>query len=329
MIAILQKAFRNWVAAIGRDWSNFWFEPRLPNTLCVLRILTGAMLLYCHIVLASDLSSFLGEDAWINNTTAKQLHDNAFLVEGDWGKSYLWYLDGTAVWAHHILAILVTAAFMVGFLTRVTGPMAWFLQLMYIHRLTGALFGLDQIVTYCAMYLAFAPCGSLYSVDAWLRENLTDRRDKVWFQWLFPSSSRSTSASVATRLLQLHLCVIYLFGGLAKARGEFWWDGTAVWYSVANYEYQSFDMTWLAAYPLIFSALSNATMFWEIFYCALVWPYRTRWIVLAVAVGVHGGIALFLGMATFGLMMIFANLIFIEPEWFRRLMGTDHEESVS
>ena len=121
------------------------------------------------------------------------------------------------------------------------------------------------------------------------------------------------AAGVATRLLQVHLCVIYLFGGLAKARGETWWDGTAMWYSVANLEYQSIDMTWIAGWPRVFSALSHFTMFFEIFYVTLVWPRATRPWVLAGAVAIHAGIALFLGMITFGVMMIIANGVFLTP----------------
>ncbi len=39
-----------------------------------------------------------------------------------------------------------------------------------------------------------------------------------------------------------------------------------------------------------------------------------------IALAVHGGIALFLGMITFGFMMIVANLSFIEPSWIERLV---------
>ena len=323
-VSLVTELPKRWLMSIVDGWDEFWFKPRLPHTLCLLRILTGAMLLYGHIVLATELTSFLGDDAWINNELAQHLHDGEF-QPADMGRSYLWYLNNPLLlWGHHGLTILVTAAFMIGLLTRITGPAAWLLQLMYIHRLTGTLFGLDQIVTYCAMYLMFAPCGSAYSVDAWLREKF---RDKVStsrrLAWLLPEAAPSVAANLATRLLQLHLCVIYLFGGLAKARGTSWWDGSAVWYAVGNYEYQSIDMTWLAKYPLVFSALSNITLFWETFYCALVWPKRTRVLVLAIAIGVHGGIALFLGMATFGLMMIAANMIFVEPEWLLRLFGRE------
>jgi len=209
----------------------------------------------------------------------------------------------------------------------ITVPLSLFLQLMYLHRLTGALFGLDQIVTYMTMYLAIAPCGSRFSVDALLARRLVGRRERsaVW-RFLLPDDSPSVAANVATRLLQLHLCVIYLFGGLSKARGQTWWDGTAVWYALANYEYQSWDMTWLSRYPAIISALSNATLFWEVFYCALVWPRLSRPFVLAIAVAIHASIALFLGMITFGTMMIVANGIFLSPRLFQSREQAESDE---
>ncbi len=77
-------------------------------------------------------------------------------------------------------------------------------------------------------------------------------------------------------------------------------------------------MTWMAAYPKIFSMLTHVTLFWEVFYCALVWPKLTRPIVLLIAVSVHAGIAMFLGMITFGVMMIAANMIFVEPTWIKK-----------
>ncbi|TWU41994.1 HTTM domain-containing protein [Novipirellula artificiosorum] len=312
----LMLGFRTWLRVGFTAWDRFWFSPRYPHVLGLLRICTGLMLLYSHLLLATELSSFLGEDAWINNTTAMQLHDGAFGVS-DMGRSYLWHVSNPLLlWLHHALTLLVTGAFAAGLLTRITAPAAWFLQLMYLHRLTGTLFGLDQIITYLTMYLALTPSGSCFSVDAWLRHRLagkclTHRK----LDWLFPEAVPSLAANLGTRLFQIHLCVIYFFGGLAKARGELWWDGTATWFAAANYEYQSMDMTWISRYPWLFSALTHITLFWEIMYFALVWPRLTRPIVLALAVAVHGGIAICLGMVTFGTMMIAANVIFVEPKW--------------
>ncbi|MCC9640734.1 hypothetical protein LOC71_00490 [Rhodopirellula sp. JC740] len=317
MTGSLKQYGATWIDA----WDRFWFTPRHIDTLAVLRILTGAMLVYSHLVLASDFSSFIGTEAWIDNETSARLHDGT-LGEATAAWSYLWLVDSpTLLWLNHAVTILVSIAFTIGFLTRITGPLAWFLQLMVIHRLLGSLFGLDQILTYCTMYLAFAPSGAALSVDAKLRDRFSGNgRATVtgWKAWLFPADRKTFSANIATRLLQIHLCVIYLFGGIAKARGDLWWDGTALWFAVANYEYQSLDVTFLGRFPRVFTALTHVTMFWEIFYCALVWPKLTRGLTLAMAVAVHGGIALFMGMMTFGTMMIVANGIFLSPEWIRR-----------
>ena len=164
-----------------------------------------------------------------------------------------------------------------------------------------------------AMYLMIAPCGSVYSIDAWLR----DRR-AMKSNWL-PGPDKSTLTTISTRVLQIHLCIVYLFGGISKLRGDMWWDGTALWFAAASYEYQSMDLTWIGRFPLLTALLTHATIFWETFYCGLVWPRGTRPWTLAMAVLVHAGIGLFLGMVTFGSMMIVANGAFVTPETTRRI----------
>lgn len=322
---------RTWTIEYLQDarslWDRFWFTPCLPHTLAAIRIATGLMLLYTHLVLATRLMSFIGPDAWITNEAIQQLHAQ------DYAWSYLWYLNNPAIlWLHQIVTIVVTLCFACGLFTRITAPVAWGLQLMYMHRLTGALFGLDQMTTMLTMYLMLTPCGAIWSVDAWLRKRREDRlchesqesppptdQPNAITKWLLPSARASVAANIGTRLLQLHLCIIYLFGGVSKMRGEMWWDGTALWFAVSNYEYQSLDMTWIASYPIAFAALTHLTIVWETFYCALVWPKLTRPFVIATAFAVHGGIALALGMITFGTTMIIANCIFIPPRFFQWL----------
>jgi hypothetical protein len=125
--------------------------------------------------------------------------------------------------------------------------------------------------------------------------------------------------------MQSHLCVVYLFGGLSKLRGAGWWDGGALWGAISNYEYQTLDLTWLAAAPWLLATLTHLTVAWEVSYIALVWNRWTRPLVLAMAVLVHAGIALAMGMATFGLAMIAANAIFLEPATVERLLSRKRE----
>jgi hypothetical protein len=284
--------------------------------LAIIRIATGAMLAYVHAVWCLRLADFMGQNALIDSQLIQRLHRDDFT----W--SYLWSIDSMPLlWAHQCVAILASICMCLGFFTRLAIPLVWFMTLMVCHRMTGFLFGLDQVVMMLAMYLMLAPSGSTMSLDARLSKRfLSSSKSSSLGGWLFPTDTPSSMVTVATRLIQIHLCIVYLFGGISKLRGEMWWDGSALWFSAVAYEYQSLDLTWIGRYPLLGAILTHVTVFWETFYCALVWPRWSRYIMLGLAVAVHGGIAIFLGMITFGWMMIVANLAFVEPECIDRLM---------
>ena len=293
-----------------KAWNRFWFLPRAAFTLALIRIATGAMIAYVHAVWCLRLSDFMGPNALIDSELIQRLH------RGDYAWSYLWNIDSMPLlWTHEGAAILAGLCMCFGILTRFTTPLAWFLTLMVCHRMTGFLFGLDQVVMMLAMYLMIAPAGSVWSVDSWwAKRRGKQESDGRFVRWLFPTNAPSSMVTVATRLIQIHLCIVYLFGGLAKLRGEMWWDGTAMWFSAVAYEYQSLDLTWVGRFPVLVAIVTHMTVFWETFYCALVWQRWSRPFILAIAVAVHAGIAFFLGMMTFGVMMIVANLAFIEPD---------------
>ena len=73
-------------------------------------------------------------------------------------------------------------------------------------------------------------------------------------------------------------------------------------------------MTWLADWPLAVNFMTHLTVFWEIFFCVLVWPRRLRPLMLAIAVPLHLGIGICLGMMTFGLVMLIGCVSFVPPE---------------
>jgi hypothetical protein len=118
-------------------------------------------------------------------------------------------------------------------------------------------------------------------------------------------------ANIAIRLIQCHMCLVYLFAGLGKLLGPSWWAGTALWGAFANLEYQTLDMTWVAWHPLVVNLITQTILVWEISYIALVWPRLTRPLALAMSVPLHLGIAVCMGMITFGLIMLVGNLAFV------------------
>lgn len=306
------KVTRNYLVELWQAWNQFWFAPTDPATLSLIRVLAGWMLLYTHFVWSFDLSAFIGPEGWV---PVEYLRNNTFLnpatEKPQWHvwSIFFWIKSTGLLWTVHILALLVFACLMLGLFSRVMAVLAWLLAISYATRVTpGAYFGLDKANVMLVTYVMLGPCGARYSLDRLWRI----RRGKD------VSSTESPSANLAIRLLQIHLCIVYLFSGLAKAQGETWQTGTAVWYAMASLEYQSFDMTWMAGWPRLVALLTHITVFWEIFYIALVWNRFARPIVLWIALAVHGGIILFMGMITFGSAMLIANMAFISPETVRR-----------
>jgi hypothetical protein len=142
----------------------------------------------------------------------------------------------------------------------------------------------------------------------------------------------SVSANLAIRLLQVHLCIIYLAAGLSKLLGAPWWTGHAVWGTLANFETAPMQYEWylgllraLAANRLVYEvAMTLAALFtlaFEICYPFLIWGPRTRWLLLGMALLLHGLIGAFIGLKTFSLLMLTMNLAFVPPETLRRVLG--------
>ena len=78
----------------------------------------------------------------------------------------------------------------------------------------------------------------------------------------------------------------------------------------------------------LINLLTFLTVAWEISYAFLIWHKLTRPLFLLMAVFVHLGIGLAMGMFTFGLIMLYANVAFIEPQWVVNPLGNSSGDSL-
>lgn len=296
--------FRELRSVATAKWDRFWFCPADPTALCFIRVLAGLMLFYTHAVWTLDLDAFFGEQGWLSREVVAQAN------QGGYAWSLLsWCRSSAALWSMHVVALITFALLTIGLWTRAVAVLAFLFTVSYAHRTPGALFGLDQINSLLSMYLLVGPCSSRFSLDAW--------RARRAGQHL---AGTSVTANLAIRLMQCHLCVVYLFAGLSKLQGVTWWNGFAVWGGIANQEYQTLDVTWLADWPLVINLLTHLTVAFELSYCVLIWNRWTRPLVLLAACGLHMGIVVALGMPTFGLAMLIANVAFVSPSLIRTLI---------
>jgi hypothetical protein len=319
VLKYLSEWLKEWLSSAVRGWSRFWFTPADPATLGLVRFFAGSMLFYTHLVWSLDLIGFFGAEGRLPADFSRRFQDSPFA----W--SHLNFIESPALlWTTHIAALVVLGMLALGLFTRVTSVLGFLILVSYAHRLVGAQFGLDQINGLLAFYLMIGPAGDAFSLDRLLKRRAGQGSQTAKLEPAAPS----VSANIAIRLMQCHMCIVYLFAGAGKLFGESWWDGTAMWGAFANYEYQSIDMTFLAAHPLLVHFLTHLTIAWECSYAALVWPKWTRPIVIALAVPLHMGIALAMGMMTFGLAMLIGNLAFVSPQLVRAIFDRRPSENI-
>ena len=283
----------------SQAWNDFWFRPQSPTTLGLMRILVGSIVFYTHLVWTKELSTFLGGGGVLPNDYRDLFFGNSYA----W--SHLgWFDSPTILMIVHVIGLIVIAMFTIGLWTRWTAMVTALLVISYANRATGALFGLDQINAFLCIYLAIGNSGGAWSID----QRIRSRRS-------LQGQGSDTWTRIATRLIQVHMCIVYLFAAIGKLQGDTWFNGEAIWGALASYEYQTLDMTWLSEHMWLVAILTIGALAWELTYAALIWPKLTRPIMLAIAIPIHLGIGMCMGMMTFGLIMLVGNLAFIEPNW--------------
>jgi hypothetical protein len=265
----------------------------------------------------------------------------------------IWFhvTDPGAMMAVQVGCLIVSFLFLIGFCTRVTSALTWFAGLCYIHRASATVFGVDTMMTILLLYLMIGPSGAALSVDRLLARWWARVRPRVVARWrafwgrgpgssaaapaaaaASPTPVPSVSANLAIRLLQVHVCIIYLSAGLSKLQGASWWTGNAVWGTVANFEFAPMQFSWynevlgyIARHRWLFELTMTTagmfTLFFEIGYAFLIWRPSTRWLMLGMAITLHGFIGVFMGLKTFSLMMLTMNLAFVPPETVRWFLG--------
>jgi len=116
------------------------------------------------------------------------------------------------------------------------------------------------------------------------------------------------------RVLQLHLCLIYFFGGLAKCLGSGWWDGSNFWRALIRPPFNVLDPEILVRWKYLFPVAGIIIALLEVSYPFFIWGRSTRKIWLLGICGMHAAIGLAMGMYLFALVMIVLNVAAFAPD---------------
>ena len=307
IIHLIRETF----AAIGRAWSQLWFQDTTTMPLEVARMGIGAALLVHYSMATRHLFEFWGDEGFLPLALALQRR------EQPWEQSLHFYLS--APWqlmAFHAVFLACCAAFMVGWRTSWVKWIVFIGKVSYDARNPVLPYGVDLVL--CALLFIFciSPVGRALSLDR-VRAVRAAKRKRL--DAVVPAYS-SPWAGACIMLMQIQMAVIFFYTAVSKIKWEEWRDGDAVWLVLAaNEYYNTFMLNLLSHHYWLGVIATYSTIFIELAYPFLIWQRRTRPFLLAAAVFIHLEFAVFLALIHFSFVMIMGHMSFLRPEWLHRL----------
>lgn len=321
------------LTSIVRAWDRFWFSKADPLPLGVIRIFTGFVVLYVHLIYSLDLMAMVGPDGWLDQSTTEFLRNKQefYPMPSNWNSLpdrphavgmpiwsvYFHLTDPAWIIATHTAFLGVMFLFTIGFATRITSVLTWVGVMCYIQRLPIFMYGMDTIMNVLCIYLMIAPCGAALSVDRLIQKWWAKKKGLPE-----PQVQPMVSANFAIRLMQIHFCIIYMASGLAKLQGPAWWNGNALWGTLANYSFAPMNwpiyvdfLRFLTEHRVLWEVIMTTgtyfTLVLEISFPFLVWRPKLRWLMVSGSILMHTGIGLIMGLSTFSLCMFCLVMAFI------------------
>jgi len=284
---------------------RFLFPAETDYWLAILRIGLGLQVVLYSLSLKNDWSYlFAGTgNGLISRTLSEALlsAETPFVPRLGWlvtiGERF--GLPEEAILSAAWLCLLCAGcSLLIGLFSRSSAILAWFLHLCASKSGGLVSYGVDNFMTIGLFYLMLSPLPDRISLDWRLRR---------------PSPKPPELFGFFRRILQLHLCLIYFFGGLAKSLGSGWWDGSNLWRALIRPPFNVIAPEILVKWKYLFPVAGACICILEMGYPFFIWLRRTRAIWLACICGMHVAIGLTMGMYLFASVMIILNVAAFGP----------------
>jgi hypothetical protein len=292
-----------------RAWKEqvekFLFSPESDKWLGVLRLGLGLQLVLYALSLKSDWNYlFAGTGGGL---ISRDLGEAILSLESPFIPRLGWLialgakvgLPEETVLSITWIALLGTGcSLLAGLFCRFFAILAWFLHLCAAKSGGLVSYGVDNFMTIGLFYLMLSPLPDRYALDhRWRKLRSKDRQWNGFFR----------------RVLQIHLCLIYFFGGITKCLGSGWWNGTNIWRALTRPPFNILPPEILVRWKYFLPVLGISICLLETGYPVFIWLRKTRTIWLICILGMHIAIGLTMGMYLFALIMIVLNLAAFGP----------------
>jgi len=294
---------RTTMPPLRRQWQKlleFLFSPETSTWLAVFRIGMGLQVVVYALFLRSDWHSLF-------STTGKGLvsrelgeaiasFDSPLIPKFGWLVAFGQHVGLgeqtvlSIVWA---CLVCIGCCLLVGLFCRPAAIIAWFLHLCAAESGGLLAYGADNFMTMALFYLMLSPLPDPYSLDHRLVKAKANDPRLLGF-W--------------RRVLQVHLCFVYFFGGLGKLLGSGWWNGSNLWRALIRPPFNLLSPDMLVRFKYALPVLGISICLIEIGYPIFIWIKKTRFLWLVCILAMHAAIGLIMGMYLFALVMIVLNL---------------------
>src|ERR1700736_187086 len=285
---------------------RFLFPAETDYWLAILRIGLGLQVVLYSLSLKNDWSYlFAGTgNGLISRTLSEALlsAETLFVPRLGWLVAIgerIGVSEGTVLLILWWVLICAGCGLLIGLFSRSCGILSWFLHLCADKSGGLVSYGMDNFMTIGLFYLMLSPLPDRYSLDRqWRKLRRAEDRHLLGF-W--------------RRVLQIHLCLIYFFGGLTKSLGSGWWEGSNLWRALIRPPFNVISPEILVRWKYLFPVAGLLIFLLEVGYPFLIWPKRTRFVWLISVLIMHAAIGLTMGMYLFALIMIVLNVAAFAP----------------
>ncbi len=297
-------------------WRRLWLRAEDPRAMGLFRIAFGLCAL-CNVNGLWELFTYLFTDEGIFVTdVARQVYAREQFVgfgnglDGDpygffdfagflqWAKGpkySLLFFNSTPgfFWAHLVAFEVAMVCLIIGFKTRYTKWIAWFLFHSIILRCTIFWEGTENVYRVFFFYLCLSRCDRAYSVDNWLRCRKLRKAGKLSVRdgpgggaGTPPSEDGPGLEAIYRRipswpriLLILQSAALYCYTGVVK-NGGVWWKGDAFYYAFNLDHFHRVPPQVLSAYTgtTLFRVNSHVAHAWESLFPLLVFGLVVRFV---------------------------------------------------
>jgi hypothetical protein len=271
---------------------RFWFSPQDPIALRWLRALVGLALLIRLLPFAAHVNAFFGLAGWVDQRAYIELArvPNARDSIG-WSVLYLCGQNRALLEIAYWVSICLLVLYALGFFPRITSVCAWLIAISFT---TNPAYGpsSDHWLILLTFYIMLAYwLGLLWRLLSRLFASKTGSNPA---DSEYGSFQESVGVNIALRLLQVHFALFVLTSGLGKLQHGDWWSGLALWYPLhAMYpgERETLDVASATSslYLVVLSALTYATLAWQIGFPVFAWQRRWRPVLLIGAAASWAG----------------------------------------